>query len=176
MIPLLGPFTCHSCDMGSVFPWVFSFENHTSASIRGVHLSATWVPGRKSPRARFVLKWHHHDILWPSSHTSVDLHWWGFIFFPDTEFFSSIQTSLTFLSMIVVLWPFNHKLVKLSLKISLNNLERRECDSLRGVWFLMPSQHRKSLLDKILSQSYSTFQYFILVKSRWKETQNHVTG
>lgn len=56
--------------------------------------------------------------------------------------------------------PLTTKLAKSSLKAALNSLERREYDSLRGVWLLMPSRHRNCPY-KIPSQSCSTFHYFI---------------
>ena len=58
MIPLLGPITCHSCDMGSVFPWVFSFENHTSACIPGS------TPFSQLPLQSLAVKALRQDSFW----------------------------------------------------------------------------------------------------------------
>ena len=139
-------FLCWAPSLATPVTWAASFLESSALKITHQLLSVGYTFQPLVSRVRKAL-WK--DLFWngiimtssgqvaTSLLTCTD----GDSFSSQIQFFST-QTSLTFSSMIVVLWPFNHKLVKLSLKISLNNLERRECDSLSGLWFLMPSQHR----------------------------------
>lgn len=58
MIPLLGSITCHSCDMGSVFSGVFSFENHTLACTPG------GTPLSQLPLWSLAVKALRQDSFW----------------------------------------------------------------------------------------------------------------
>ena len=123
-------FLCWAPSLATPVTWAASFLESSALKITHQLLSVGYTFQPLGSRVRKAL-WK--DLFWngiimtssgqvaTSLLTCTD----GDSFSSQIQFFST-QTSLTFSSMIVVLWPFNHKLVKLSLKISLNNLERRE--------------------------------------------------
>lgn len=182
MIPLLGPFTCHSCDMGSVFFFFGAVSFLESSALKITHqlLSMGYA---FQPLGSLVGKALGQDLFWngiimtSSGQVATPLLTCtdGDSFSSQIQFFFSTQTSLTFSSMIVGLWPFNHQLIKLSLKISLNNLERRECDFLRGVWFLMPSQHRNfpnRYLTKSCPNLIQPFKFYLGEESLERDSKS----